>query len=507
MNLPFALREYQTEFVQNLARSVKKHTHVLAQSPGGTGKTKTFVYIGHSANSRGITCLILTERIKVYNQNLKEAQAIGIGKGSNKYLTIEEGKLYVAMAQTLKNRQFIIDQFNSLPHPLLLIIDEAHIGTYSTLLDKLTNCMRIGFTATPHYKWAKHLPKFYKHCVTTHPITWFIENDFLCDYQHLAKVIDTEGLEIKNGEYTEDSQRKFFGTEEHYQDLFNDLRKTQFKKCMLFTASIKHCEEVYERLQVEGFRCSIIHSQRQDEAYQLGKFEKLNESEILVSVGSMTTGYDNPEVDLIVLYRATTSLPLYLQMMFRANRPKESMFFVCLDYGTNGKRLGPYFKDHDWETLWLPQKKKKRADGVAGVKICPNCESMIFTNNKFCKYCGAELPVSQREQEDELKQGIILDLTNKVKSLKGRRISSLDPDELATYAQINKKQGFCMRVAKARRLQEKILQIEDPNLTGNYLREFGAAMGYKPNWFQVATGEVDEALNRGKSIYFADITI
>lgn len=147
-----------------------------------------------------------------------------------------------------------------------------------------------------------------------------------------------------------------------------------------------------------------------------------------------------------------------------------------------------------------------KSDGVATIRICPSCESMIFSTAKVCKFCGAVLP-AQPKTAEELKQGINIDLTNKVRELKGRRISSLTPDELATYAQLNKRAGYCMRVAKSLRLKEKILQIANPDLKGNYLREFGAAMGYKPNWFQVATGEVDEAIKKGRDIYFPDITI
>ena len=497
MELNFTLRQYQQEFVKGLAIATKNHTHAIAQSPRGTGKTKTFVYIAHQLNKRGTTCLILTERENVFEQNLNEAGAIGINPSTPKWLLIEPGKTYVAMAQTLKNRPLWIEQFNSQPNQVQVIIDECHSGGYSSLLAKLTNSRRLGFTATPYYRLAKHLPELYNTCITTHDVQWFIDNEYLCDYQHTVRGSDMSGLVIKKGEYTEDSQRKFFGTEAHYNVLFQDLQQTAFNKCMLFTASIEHCEEVYERLTNAGFQCSISHSKREDKKYQLAKFEHLNETNIIVSVGSMTTGYDNPDVDLIVLYRATTSLIVYLQMLFRGDRPKPGMFFRCLDYGTNGTRLSPYNHPHDWKKLWK-QIPKKKSDGVASVILCPKCESMIFVAARVCKYCGFVLPLPPPPTEI----GIASDLTNKLAHLRGKRVAELTPKELALYAKTNNKALFATRIAMAKRWEEK--RFQSSSSTNNFLREFAFEMGYKTGWVGFKTQEIN---NSKEPIQFTNILL
>src|SRR5690606_6482045 len=279
---------------------------------------------------------------------------------------VQPGRLYVAMAQTLKNRPLIIDAFNKLEKEVIVIVDECHISTANKVLDSLTNKLLLGFTATPDFRIAKHLPVYYNDIVCARPIQWFIDNNYLCDYQHIIRKSgkETNSLKKTGGDFNEYEQRKFFGTEEHYQELFKDLKDTKFNKCMLFTASISHADEVYERLTREGFKCSISHSKIETNKYEISKFESLNETNILISVGSLTTGYDNPDVDLIVLYRATTSLALYLQMVFRADRPKEGMFFRVLDYGLNGERLKPYTYNHPWEEMWS-KKLRKNSEGVA----------------------------------------------------------------------------------------------------------------------------------------------
>lgn len=486
--LSFTLRDYQQEFVRNMAISVKRNTHIIGQSPGGTGKTKTFVYIGTQVCNKGGVTLVLTERKNVYEQNLHEAGAIGIN-ADIKTVRVYPGGFYVAMTQTLEKRACIIQQFNTLTCDFQIIIDECHSGRYSNLLRKLTHGRRLGFTATPDFKQAKHLPEFYNDCVCTHPVQWFIDNGYLCDYQHIERVSGkgTNSLEKRNGEFTESAQRKFFGTEEHYLELFRDLSETPFNKCMLFCASIDHAEEVYDRMQKQGYSVSINHSKRNDSEYQVACFDKLHKTNIIISVGGMTTGYDYPDVDLIVLYRATTSLIIYLQMLFRADRPKEGMFFRCLDYGGNGTRHGAYFKNHDWAKKWNQKEKNKTHSDEISLQICPNCESMIFVAAKNCKFCGYELP----KPKQELELGTAADITNRLSPLIGRRISTLSPRELALFANLKNKKPFAQRVAMAL----------EHNCNG-YLKDYAKYMGYKINWAYIQKDRIGDS-----KIDFADIII
>lgn len=472
--LSFTLRDYQQELVRNLAVSVKDFGHTIGQSPGGTGKTKTFVYIATQVCNKGGVALILTERKNVYDQNLEEAKAIGINADTAKFIPINAGEIYVAMAQTLEGRPLIYQQFIRLSEqgvPLYIIVDECHSGRYSKLLRLLDckNAYRLGFSATPDYRQAKHLPVFYNNCVTTYPVQWFIDNNILCDYQHIQRKSGkgTDKLEKKNGEFTAASQRKFFGTEEHYIELFNDLRSEPFNKCMLFTASIEHAEEVYSRLVREGFKCSINHSKREDSDYQVAMFKDLDQTNIIVTVGNMTTGFDYPEVDSIVLYRATTSLSLYLQMLFRADRKKEGMFFRVWDYGSNFDRHKAYFYDHPWTEMWKKKVKVKTQDSVTPMVLCPKCDSMIFVAARICKWCGYELPAPPPGKE----VGVAEDVTNRLAPLKGKKLSELTPKELALFANLKNKKPLAARVARAIEQQKE-----------GFLKDYGKAMGYKTNW-------------------------
>lgn len=182
----FTLRPYQEKLKKDASVLVNEKKSIIVQSVGGTGKTPIFIEICRSAISRGRSAIIITERTAVFKQAVEKSGGIPIGNGI-KFVDVQSGRLYVAMAQTLKNRPLIIDQFNNLDKEIIVIVDECHISTANKVLDKLTNKLLLGFTATPDFRIAKHLPLYYNDIVCAPNVQWFIDNNYLCDYQHVIR--------------------------------------------------------------------------------------------------------------------------------------------------------------------------------------------------------------------------------------------------------------------------------------------------------------------------------
>lgn len=492
--LNFELRPYQQEFLNNLSKSIAKHKSTIACAPTGSGKTKTFLAIAQSALSRGRTVLILTESKKIFEQIVHECKGVEISAGI-KYIVIKPGALYVAMSQTLQRRELIISQFNELNPCPLVVADEAHVATMNTLLSKLTNRLLIGFTATPDVRVAKHLPKLYNDCVVACQVDDLIQNGFLCTYKHIGRdKANISLLELRNGEYTEESQEKAFESSAVYDGLLDDLYNIKFHRCMIFCASIKHCEDTYDMLIEHNYSAVRYHSKLNNSTYELAKFTELGLANICVSVGSLTKGFDYPAIDLIVLLRATTSLPLYLQMMGRASRPipgKKDIFTV-LDYGIHWKRgLGLYWDDRDWHTMWRTSKKKRKSEkeGVAPIKQCPNedCGCIVPINAKVCPYCGFIF----EEKEKSLEVGELVDVTAEYDTLIGKRIGLIDPHQLSIYAKMKNKRAFAIRIARAREQTHP-----------GWLSEFAKCMGYKKYWLDIQLAALPT-----ETITFANIII
>jgi superfamily II DNA or RNA helicase len=71
-------------------------------------------------------------------------------------------------------------------------------------------------------------------------------------------------------------------------------------------------------------------------------------------VGILTTGFDEPTVETIILNRATRSLTLYHQMIGRGSRrlPKKDKFRL-IDLGNNARRFGLWQDYINWKDAFL----------------------------------------------------------------------------------------------------------------------------------------------------------
>lgn len=495
--MKWSFRPYQTNFISRIRERLFMDLAVIGCAPTGSGKSKVMAGMAIEwVSNDGKTVLIVTESTKIYDQLKEETTVIGINPESTiEY--IEPGHIYLAMCQTLIRRPALIDQFKEMGLDLLIMNDESHIGTATKLLlmfEKI--CYLIGFTATPDYFAAKHLPLIYKSCIQACQVDDLIQEGFLCTYRHIARdKADLDILELRGKDYSEESNEAAFSTSEVYDGLFDDLRSYPFKKAMVFTASIKQCEATYQQLIENGFKACRYHSGNKDYPlknpdFELAKFTDLGLCNVCVSVSSLTKGFDFPPIDLVCLLRKTKSLPLYLQMIGRASRPvkEEDMnkypfmtepkkSFITLDYGGHWKSLGLYWDNRDWETAWQPpptKRKKEDGGGVATVKACENCDELIKVQVRVCPECGYFYP----DIEKELAQGDLIEITKSYTDLIGKLTNELSGSELAVYAKIKQKESYAIRIAMTK-------EIEIPG----YIKEFADGMGFKRDWISATVAE------------------
>lgn len=470
----FTLREYQQKFCDKIVASLGKWRSIIACAATGSGKTKCFIYLAKRALEKGFTVLILTEASKIYDQLTDELNAGNINS-EKKDGAILHGHIYIAMSQTLVRRPQMVKAFQDCGQQLLIINDEAHIGTATALIQTilLNNPLLIGFTATPDFKFAKHLPLLYKAIAVGPQPDELVNDGFLSPYKHYARVLaDFSGLKMKGGEYTEESQEKVFESKKVYDGLLEDLHSTPYHKAVVFTASIKHCDDVWAQLTAAGFKAIRVHSKNPTSNYDMAIYRSETSGyNICVSVGILTKGWDFPAVDLVILNRATTSLPLYLQMIGRGSRisPETGKtHFTVLDYGGNYERHGLWDSEIDWQKKWN-QKPKKKGDGVAPIKMCPKCEYINPVSVMICKNCGHQFIAEVKKLSDE--ETKLVELTSIYNELRGKLLSQLSPHELAVYAKFKNKKAYAIRVAKRN-------EQDQPG----WLRQFARCMNYADGW-------------------------
>lgn len=498
----FTLRPYQQELINNLSVAVKQHRRVIAYAVTGAGKSKTFLRICVNAINKGYTTLVITESRKIYKQLIAEVHAVEIKPGS-KLAVITPGSVYLAMAQTLRRRKHLIDQFKLISEKhahyqkpgiinngLLIINDECHINQATGILEQLPTALLIGFSGSPV---GKHLVNLYNHLVVGPQPHELVLSGFLTPYRHFERQrADISQLQLDgSGEYTEESQEQVFSTDAVYDGICDDLRKCNFKKALIFTSSIHHCELTAERLRQEGFKCVTVHSGlKGQEEFNLFQFTH-GLMPICVSVGILTKGFDFPAIDFIGILRKTTSLALYLQMIGRASRvlpgeefvpigQRKKQVFCVYDYGQNCKKHFPWDYERDWQELWRGKPKK---EGVSPIKRCPQCDYINKARATICEMCGyVWLIMNSDEPEQPSPETILIEVNAKYNKLVGKKISELTPEELAIYAKSKNQKQYAIRVAKWHCFF-KGMGKDQPGR--QFMYDYSIQMGYNRYWVKI----------------------
>jgi len=95
------------------------------------------------------------------------------------------------------------------------------------------------------------------------------------------------------------------------------------------------------RLRTVGIRAAIVTGEtpKREREEVLEDF-KTGRIKVVANVGTLTTGFDYPELDTVILGRPTKSLALYYQMVGRAIRPCKGKDGWIVDLGGTYRRFG-----------------------------------------------------------------------------------------------------------------------------------------------------------------------
>ena len=160
---------------------------------------------------------------------------------------------------------------------------------------------------------------------------------------------------------------------------------------LIFASGIEHAEHIAEQLDAFGINCAPVHSKRPSEYNDAAiKAFRSNELRAIVNYGKLTTGFNHPAIDLILMLRPTLSVPLWVQMLGRGTRPADSKEnCLVLDFARNTPRLGPINDPR------IPNKKGATA-GETPIKICENCGAYNHISAKLCCQCSELFSFQQK---------------------------------------------------------------------------------------------------------------
>lgn len=331
---------------------IAKKYHAIEILPTGSGKS--IVIAGIVKEIEG-NVLVLQPSVEILEQNYAKYISHGFRAGIYSHSAGQKRKHRVTFAtigSIIEKKHLFRDYPN-------ILIDECHLvnpaeGMYHSFIKIIANAKVLGLTATPYRLTSGRQGAVLEFLTRTSPrlftsVIYFVQNQLLFDEGHLAKlkyynfdVIDRKKIDLnKSGtDFDDISLRKYYRTINMPLVIIDYAHRIlpKRKNLLIFCSLIDEAYTV--AAGIPGAK--VIHgkTEKADRKRMLKDFVS-GKIKCLVNVGVLTTGFDFPALECILLGRSTMSLALYYQMVGRAMRThpeKENAWIV--DLGGNVKFFG-----------------------------------------------------------------------------------------------------------------------------------------------------------------------
>ena len=390
--MSFVLRDYQQaasdKAVAFFIDKKKKHNAVMVL-PTGSGKSLVIADI--ASRLEGHT-LVFQPSKEILEQNYKKLCYYGIldcSIYSASFNSKEINRITFATIGSVKSHPELFSHFKN------IIVDECHLvnpkeGMYKSFFD-IVKCKVLGLTATPYrLSSSQGFGSMLKFITRTRPaifkeVIYHVQVSTLLDMGYLAKLnyypmnpIGWDELNLKTNstgaDYTDKSVIReyeridFYGYLVHIvQRLMNPRGGGKRKGILVFTRFLKEAERL--TWSIPG--CAIVSGDTPKSTREmiLRQF-KAGEIPVVANVGVLTTGFDYPELDTIVMARPTMSLAMWYQIVGRAIRPYPSKEYGwVVDLCGNVKRFGEVkdlkLVDPTGRGLWQVNSRGRQLTNVA----------------------------------------------------------------------------------------------------------------------------------------------
>lgn len=366
------LKDYQAQIYYDVYSYISNvpFARCIIQMPTGSGKTRTAIELVCdfiNETDQDVLWLANTEELcgqafgafnEIWNF-LKKKQAQSVNhvnfKGELKK-NIQTFHVYTLQSfNTKKSAADKIDRILNEGNGLgLIIVDEAHISvapTYQRTIKSLISkgAKLVGLTATPgrHIKQSEFkedkndentkLSEFYFNKIfqidtgNKAPIDFLREKGILSN----AKFISLEGSTIENMLSPNEIKllRKSKTIPKKIEDILtNDYRRNAIifdnlirllnegKKVLFFGTSLQHSKLIATLINLKGIKAAHVDGNSGKYRGQIIDSFRNGNVRLLCNYGVLSTGFDDPQIDVVFMARPTNSIVLYSQIIGRGLR-------------------------------------------------------------------------------------------------------------------------------------------------------------------------------------------
>lgn len=442
------LRDYQKQARNAMwdAIAVRKVKGTICAMPTGTGKgTVNADFAGGIVSkfpSQRVLCV--THSQILVGQNAEDFReqwpnlpfgivSAGLGKKEYGYPVT-----FAGIGSIYKNPQNL-GKINIVLVDEVQAVSDNENSMYGKLFEYLRsinpNLIIIGLSATPYRMGMGMLTEsdlFDDVCIdmcTPEWIEWFVQEGYLLPLiaKKTTSFIETADVKLTAGEFnlkglTNAAMRNDM-TERAIAEALPLI--SERKSIAIYGVSIEHVQQIVMVLDSYGLDCEYVHSKAGDDHNKaaLDRFNR-GESRFIASMGQLTTGWNCPRLDCIIMLRPTRSPGLWVQMLGRGTRPffmldavqgADGVWYVpdintkegrltaiarsqkhsclVLDFARNTEHIGPF------DDPRIPE-KRGAGGGMAIMKACQEgrmidpdyigCGTYAWPAVKYCKQCGHE---------------------------------------------------------------------------------------------------------------------
>lgn len=289
----------------------------------------------------------------------------------------------------------------------LLLIDEAHLvpvktatmyGRFIAELKARNPDLRVaGFTATPYRLTTGRLDQgdgaLFDEIIFTYGIADGVRDGYLS--RLITKATETgfdlTGVGKRGGEYIENQLQAAVDKEETTRRAIAEAVAygRDRRSWLAFCSGVEHAFHVRDEIRRRGFTCeTVTGATPSGERDRILRDFKSGRIRCVTNNSVLTTGFNAPGVDMIMALRPTASPGLYVQMMGRGTRnaPGKTNCLV-LDFARLISTHGPVDD--------VRPRDRSKGGGVAPMKACPSCMTMMYSSIMLCPECGHIFPASE----------------------------------------------------------------------------------------------------------------
>ena len=334
--MKYSPRPYQKKAVDAvLSRFKTGSTKLLLHLPTGAGKTIIATLIiekllGHSDTGK---ILFIAHREEILDQTRETVKrhlpAIDVQIEQGVRYSSQEAQITIASVQSFIRRK---ERYNPLDFSMI-VCDECHHALAPTWTDVIScfyenkrhDTLLLGMTATPKRSDGRSALSVFDETAFEISRVELQELGYLVPMQYymVRTDLNLDNVKISGGDYQVGSLSKVMNTPENRTLALNAwMERGLGKKTIAFCAGVQHARQMAVDLEKLGIKAQVIDARTSNRNEILRKF-RTKEVEVLTNYGVLTEGFDDPEIECILMARPTTSPLVYTQCIGRGLRPNK----------------------------------------------------------------------------------------------------------------------------------------------------------------------------------------